>query len=62
MLYKSFYHMTMLVSDLIYPLHISLYDTRVKYHDRSTIFVFIPNVYKLAENVYSVNTNVTIDG
>ena len=50
--------MTILVSDVIYPLRISLYLTRVIY-----ICVFNPaNVNTMAENVYPVDTNVTIDG
>ena len=36
-----FYHMAMLVSDLIYLLRISVYVTCVTLHDRITIFVFI---------------------
>ena len=35
------YHMAMCVSDVIYPLRISLYVTRVIEHDRITVCVFI---------------------
>ena len=56
----NLYHIKMLVSDLIYPLRISLYVTCVI---SNHYFLYSSaDVYKMAENVYPVNKNVTIDG